>query len=152
MSSLFLLRCLANEFQGVFQGGQVLLMPLKLIGHHALVARFLQNAQAFADGHHAVARHGAPDVVAVAGMDPAVAGIVVREGLENEILHMGMEGVRRGDGHGPQGIIVGAQEIAHIHQPPVVGAVHRADQLLHPLRVLQNQAVVFRADLEVRRT
>ena len=78
-------------------------------------------------------------------MDPALAGIVVPEGFENEILHMHMESVRRGDGNGPEGIIVGAEEIAHIHQPAVIGVVHGADQVLHPLGVLQDEAMVFRA-------
>ena len=84
---LVLFRRFADEFQGVFQGGQVLFMPLKLVGHHAPIARVFQDGQAFADGHHAVASHSAPDIIAVAGMDPAVAGIVVRVGFEDEILH-----------------------------------------------------------------
>ena len=58
---------------------------------------------------------------------------------------MDVERIGRGDGNRMNRLIVRAEEVAHVHQPAVVGVVHRADQRLHPLRVLQNVAMILRA-------
>ncbi len=89
-----------------------------------------------------MADHRAAQEIAVAGGEPLVAGLLA---LEQEVLGVGVEGVLGGDGQRVHGRLVGAQEVAHVYQPAVVGMVDGEDQLLHAVRVLHDVAVVLGA-------
>ena len=94
--------------------------------------------------HVALTHDGALEVVTAAGLAEAGGG---GGGLVH-ILGVDVEGVGGHAGDGGAVVLVGADEVAHVHQKAVVIVGHGVKELLHAVGILGDVAVVLGAGLD----
>ena len=120
------------------------LASLELDGAVAVVACALEDLEALLYVHVALAYDGALEVVTAAGLAEAGGG----GGGLIHILGVDVDGVGGHAGDGGTVVLVGADEVAHVHQKAVVIVGHGVEKLLHAVGVLGDVAVVLGAGLD----